>query len=1020
MMPFPICSSPFSTSNFIILLYFLSFLLPAASKLQGNATDRDSLLEFKKMIKGDPFGVMSSWNETIHFCEWPGVSCGRRHRRVTALGLSSMKLVGSLPSHIGNLSFLRVLDLQNNSFSGDIPPAIGNLHRLQVLLLHNNSFTGFIPSNISGCINLEALNFSNNYLMGSIPSQLGTLTNLQTIHFVHNNLTGKIPPSLGNLSLLYEFFANKNNLVGEVPDSLCRISGLQYLIVYENNLSGTLPSSLFNHSSMLAIDVGNNFIEGSLPPNLFITLPRLLYFSIHNDTFTGNIPPTLSNATNLQFFYISRNGLTGKVPDLGNLHKLQRFLIAFNHLGEGEDGDLNFLSSLTNATNLELLELNTNNFGGVLPESISNLSRNLIEIGLSYNKVSGKIPRGISNLIGLEALYLAYNKFNEEIPPELGFLSGLQELALLGNHLSGKIPSSFGNLTLLTRLSLRENHLQGIIPSSLGKCLNLALLDLGQNNLSGYIPQEVLQQSSLCLDFSQNQLTGSIPEDVGNLKFLNYLDLSYNSLSGHIPKTLGSCVQLEMLNLTNNNLQGNIPSTMQNLKSLQFLELSNNGLTGEIPSFFKNFKYLQNLNLSYNDFEGPVPSVGVFNDTSSFSIIGNRNLCGGISQLGLHECETTKPKKSKSSTYLKIVIPVISGFLVLTLVVCFLSIRWLKRSRKEPPPDSQENSILRMSYQTLLKATNGFASANLLGIGGFGAVYKGTFDHDGTVFAVKVLNLLHSGATRSFMAECEVLKNTRHRNLVKVLTACSGVDFQGNDFKALVYEYMKNGSLEDWLHFSPQENSQSEEHKKLSFVQRLNIATDVACALDYLHNDCELAIIHRDLKPSNVLLDNNMTGHVSDFGLARFVQPSILCSSASQTSTAGVRGTIGYMAPEYGMGSEVSKSADVYSFGILILEIFTGRRPTDELFKDGLNIHNYAKAALPVRGMEIADPILIQERDEQAQIKQNHKSHNRNDEFQECLVSLLEIGVTCSEESPRDRMNIGEVVGKLNILKKSL
>ncbi|XP_019195979.1 PREDICTED: probable LRR receptor-like serine/threonine-protein kinase At3g47570 isoform X2 [Ipomoea nil] len=897
MMPFPICSP----SNFIILLYFLSFLLlPAASKLEGNATDKISLLEFKKMIKGDPLGIMSSWNETIHFCKWPGVSCGHRHRRVTALGLSSMKLVGSLPSHIGNLTFLRVLDLQNNSFSGEIPPAIANLHRLQVLFLHNNSFSGSIPSNISGCTNLEALDFSNNYLMGTIPSQLGTLTNLQTIHFVHNNLTGKIPRSLGNLSLLYEFFANKNNLVGEIPDSLCRISGLQYLIVYENNLSGKLPSSLFNHSSMLAIDVGNNFIEGSLPPNLFITLPRLFYFSIHNNTFTGNIPPTLSNATNLQFFYISRNGLTGKVPDLGNLEKIQRFLIAFNYLGEGKDGDLNFLSSLTNATNLELLELNTNSFGGVLPESISNLSRNLKEIGLSYNKVSGEIPRGISNLIGLEGLYLAYNNFNSEIPPELGFLSGLQELALLGNHLSGKIPSSFGNLTLLTQLSLRENRLEGIIPSSLGKCLNLALLDLGQNNLSGNIPQEILQQSSLYLDFSQNQLIGSIPEEVGNSKFLDYLDLSYNSLSGHIPKTLGSCVQLEMLNLTNNNLQGNIPSTMQNLKSLQFLELSNNSLTGEIPSFFKNFKYLQNLNLSYNDFEGPVPSEGVFNDTNSFSIIGNRNLCGGISQLGLRNCETTKPKKNKSRTYLKIVIPVISGFLVflvLTLVVWFLSIRWLKRSRKEPPPDSPENSILRVSYQTLLKATNGFSSSNLLGVGGFGAVYKGTSDHDTTVFAVKVLNLLHSGASRSFMAECEVLKNTRHRNLVKVLTACSGVDFQGNDFKALVYEYMENGSLEDWLHFSPRENSQIEEHRKLSFVQRLNIATDVACALDYLHNDCGLAIIHRDLKPSNVLIDNNMTGHVSDFGLARFVQPSILSSSASQTSTAGVRGTIGYVAP---------------------------------------------------------------------------------------------------------------------------
>ncbi|XP_019191171.1 PREDICTED: LRR receptor-like serine/threonine-protein kinase EFR [Ipomoea nil] len=270
-------------------------------------------------------------------------------------------------------------------------------------------------------------------------------------------------------------------------------------------------------------------------------------------------------------------------------------------------------------------------------------------------------------------------------------------------------------------------------------------------------------------------------------------------------------------------------------------------------------------------------------------------------------------------------------------------------------------------------------------------------------FSVKVLDLLHHGASRSFVAECEVLKNTRHRNLVEVLTACSGFDLQGNDFKAIVYEYMDSGNLENWLHFSPQENSQIEDNKSLCFVERLNILIDVACALDYLHNDCEPAIIHCDLKPSNVLLDKNMTAHVSDFGLARFVQQRIQSSSSDNHSLIGVQGTVGYAPPEYGIGSRPSKAGDVYSFGILILEMFTGKRPTDELFKDGLNLHSYAKAGLADRGVEIADPKLVQERDEQTQM---------------CLVCMFKVGVACSVEFPAYRLKIRDVVGELNKARK--
>ncbi|XP_074293725.1 putative LRR receptor-like serine/threonine-protein kinase At3g47570 [Silene latifolia] len=242
-----------------------------------------------------------------------------------------------------------------------------------------------------------------------------------------------------------------------------------------------------------------------------------------------------------------------------------------------------------------------------------------------------------------------------------------------------------------------------------------------------------------------------------------------------------------------------------------------------------------------------------------------------------------KSKRRKKSLAIKVIIPISCILLgVLTLVVG-LYVACIRSKKTHVSPDSEMGkSFLKVSYDMLLKATDGFSSDKLLGAGTFGSVFEGIMD--GKTVAVKVLNLQQRGASKSFIAECKALRNIRHRNLVGIITACSSTDFQRNDFKALVYEFMPNGSLDRWLNGAG----------NLNILQRVNVAIDMAHALNYLHHECETPIVHTDLKPSNILLDHDMIAHVGDFGLAKILTQPL---HPNQSSTIGVRGTVGYVAP---------------------------------------------------------------------------------------------------------------------------
>ncbi|XP_012454488.1 probable LRR receptor-like serine/threonine-protein kinase At3g47570 [Gossypium raimondii] len=988
-------------------------LATATTVIRGNDTDQQALLHLKAKIIGDQLKVMESWNSSIHFCQWHGITCGCKHQRVTKLELQFLELSGSLSPYIGNLSFLKELNLASNNFYDHIPQEVGHLRRLERLELINNSFSGEIPSNLSACSKLTYIRMRGNQLRGEIPGSFGLLSKLKFLSFVNNSLRGSIPPALGNLSSLEELYLTYNTLSGVLPEALGRLTNLTHFSADENSISGIIPTAMFNLSNIIVFSIGGNKIQGTLHSDLAITMPHVGAFSVWGNQIYGKIPISISNASNLYQLQLDENRLSGNVPSLEKLENLFVLNLYTNHLGHGIEGDLNFVCTLVNNTKLGILSIHNNNFGGVFPKCIRNFSRTFSVLGIEHNNILGRIPDGIGNLNSLEVLRASQNQLSGPIPSDIGRLQKLKKFYVDSNFLSGIIPHSIGNLTMLIELALDVNKLKGSIPSSLGNCQNLLRMTLSHNNLSGSIPPQVLALSSLSilLNLSSNYLTGELPFEVEKLKNLGELDVSKNRLSGLLPNNLGSCVSLEKLFLDGNLFEGPIPSSLSSLRGLAALDVSDNNLSGKVPEFLASFGALKYLNLSFNDFEGVIPSEGVFKNSSATFVEGNNKLCGGITELHLSRCNSAK----SSNTSLRLKIVIVAVILGVTLIFLFLLILLLRKKKEQQPTTTcAENSLLRLSYQSILRATNGFSTQNLVGLGSFGSVYRGILEETGEVIAVKVLNLLNHGASRSFLAECEVLKNIRHRNLVKVLTAISGVDYQGNDFKALVYEFMVNGSLEDWLH-PPAGTNEPETIRNLNLFQRLNMAIDVAHALEYLHHHCEILIIHCDLKPSNILLDEEMVAHISDFGLAKILSTDKLNYSASQSSSLGLRGTIGYAPPEYGMGSELSTKGDVYSYGVLLLEMFTGKRPTDERFKEGLSLHNFVKTALPERMIEIIDPILLQERVKQGTITDITLGGNiiENDRCLQCMNSILEIGLTCSTESPSERVDMCDVVTEL-------
>lgn len=959
----------------------------------GNTNVISALLAFKKRIINDPNGVLADWNST-NPCNWRGVLCSHGPiSRVEELHLAEANLTGFLGGELGQLRYLIHLNLSANNFTGQISSEIFKLRNLTALDLSKNQMYGNIPLEpLTPLEKLAVLRLQNNMLNGSIPPELGHLRELLHLNLSANQLSGTIPKQLGQLKKLRVLDLSQNRLSGSIPFELGQLRMLRQLVLFSNNLTGRIPAEMGQLEILQAFVAYNNRLSGSIAPQLG-QLKSLENLNLGNNSISSELPSELGMLENLEILELQWNNITGNIP-----------------------------SFLANLSRLKWLDMSANQLSGVVPSFLANCSM-LKYVRLDKNMLVGELPAEIGRLMHLHSLSIATNNLTR-VHPALTF-SNRSSLVLIDfcfNNLKGTLPESWGQNKNLRVFTVAYNKLEGNLPDWLWDLHNLQLLDFSNNQFTGRIPAKIGSLQALRKDNNTQHVPETLWSDKiilnfkGTLLFYDYffstqafLDLSGNRLSGQIPSEIGFLNCLRNLNLSANRLSGHIPRTLGNLTLLESLDLSMNLLDGQIPRELTNINGLSVLNVSYNNLSGAIPAGRQFNTFTNSSYLGNKNLYGfPLSNSNNWSSRGgDKVEHGRKLSGLAIILSVLTGAILLCVFLvccyCFCRTRVCHSCAHENPQILSFGEGLKLNLSDLSDATNGFSEAAIIGTGAKSKVYRGVLS-DSTMIAIKILQVASHESLRCFVNESEILGKIRHRNLVKLLGL-----FSDSKTKALVLQFMPNGSLESHLH-------RSDQICQLTWEARYKIATGIAQALVYLHRETGIGqIVHCDLKPSNVLLDKDMEAHVCDFGIARMLISQITEPAALSTT---VKGSIGYIAPELAYGERICTKADVYSYGVMLLEIITRRSPTCQ-FPAGFNsLAEWVRCSLkeqnsPPNMEGVVDPFLLQTIDagEVASAAYQYS-------IMEEIVAGLRLGVMCCQNDPKERPPMNVVLSMLRNIKK--
>nr|XP_027116890.1 MDIS1-interacting receptor like kinase 2-like isoform X1 [Coffea arabica]XP_027116891.1 MDIS1-interacting receptor like kinase 2-like isoform X1 [Coffea arabica] len=959
-------------SIFIMVLLFPSSHPKAKGVASDSASEAAGLLKWKASLQNQNNSLLASWNlQSISGknssnlpCTWAGISC--INGSVNRLNLSEYSIKGSLYDFpFSSLPNLEYLELSLNQIFGSIPREIGNLSKLIYLDFSVNELSQEIPPEICNFRNLTHLNLGSNQFSGPIPSGIGTLHNLIELYLHNNTLTGSISATFGNLTRLVNLYLFQNHLSGPIPPTIGNLSSLQSLILYQNTLTGVIPNSLGNLANLIALILYDNQLLGPIPKELG-DLKLLIDMELNENQLNGSIPVSIGNLSNLEILLLPKNQFSGSIPqELGNLKKLANLVVDQNQFS----GSLPKL--LCQNGSLQVISISENMLTGPIPRSLRDCS-SLVRAHFNGNNFHGNLSEMFGIYPFLDFIDLSNNEFYGELSSNWGKCKNLKTLIVGKNNITGGIPPEIGNLTQLHVLDLSSNYLSGEIPRVVGKLAPMLNLYLHDNQLTGGIPQELgMLTELLYLDLSTNSLNGSIPEHWEDLKHLYHMNISNNVFTQKIPIQIGKLTQLSELDLSRNFFTGEIPFEFQSLQSLGTLDLSHNNLSGLIPKALAELPGSLHINISFNNLEGPIPSGRAFMNLTIEEVQGNKGLCGNVT--GLPACESSPLiKKHVQNKGKKIAI--LCSLLGSCILLCAffgglrLHEQWRKSSRIEDM-DMKKGDLFSICtydgkalYKEIVKATEEFSDIFCIGKGGYGSVYRAQLPSGDVVAVKKLHNMPEMASRRSFLNEIRALIEIKHRNIVKLFGFCSN-----SQHSFLVYEYLERGSLAKIL-------SIEEEAMELDWQKRLKIIKGVAHALSYMHHDCSLAIVHRDISSNNILLDPEHEAHVSDFGTSKFLKED----SSNWSSLAG---TYGYVAPEFAYTMKVTEKCDVYSFGVLTMEVIKGTHP----------------------GHLIAS--LMSSKPEKIELKDllDQRLPYPNQEIESILASVLKVARACLHVDPQSR-----------------